>query len=269
MAGRCVFAPGPHLAGFCEIHCCHATPRPSLLIFSLAILFVATGCRRSGGSIEQGDEYYQKRFPRRGARAPGGRREDPRNGAARQKLAASYRELGAMEQAWGEYVRAADLLPDSAVAQLDAADALLFTGQFEDARSRAEKVLAKDPKNVRAHTVRGLATAGLKDTDRAVDEIQKALELDPSRATTYANLAVLQLGAAARRGGSGAEAGGRVAPTESHPGSRWPILLAVEPPGSGGSDTQGGVDHQAHRSGGQPPGHPLCCSGRSAEAETR
>ena len=168
--------------------------KTSLLVASLALLLVASGCRGAGGSIAKGDEYFQKRdFAAAALEYRAVVAHDPRNGVARQKLARSYRALGAMEQAWGEFVRAADLLPDSADAQLDAADALLVTGQFEDARSRAEKVLAQDPKSVRAHTVRGLATAGLKDTDRAVDEIQKALELDPSRATTYANLGALQL----------------------------------------------------------------------------
>ena len=58
-----------------------------------------------------------------------------RNGCARQKLARAYRELGATELAWVEFVRAADLLPDDAGAQLDAAEALLVTGQFEDAKA--------------------------------------------------------------------------------------------------------------------------------------
>ncbi|MEO7271633.1 MAG: tetratricopeptide repeat protein, partial [Vicinamibacterales bacterium] len=171
-------------------------PRRYRLVFVVPVLalLVVAGCRRSKGSIAKGDEFFQKKDYRaasleyRGVLAA-----DNRNGVAHQKLARAYRELGAMEQAWGEFVRAADLLPASADAQLDAAEALLVTGQFEDARSRAEKTLAQDAKNVRAHTIRGLATAGLKDTDRAVDEIQKALELDPSRASTYANLGALQL----------------------------------------------------------------------------
>ena len=119
--------------------------------------------------------------------------QDNRNGVAHQKLARAYQQLGATDQAWKEFVRAADLLPDNAEAQLDAAEALLVTGQYDDAKGRAEKTVVRDPKNVRAHTIRGLATAGLKDTDSAVNEIQKALELDPSRATTYANLGALQL----------------------------------------------------------------------------
>jgi len=166
----------------------------SLAALSVALALVA-GCRRSNGSVEKGDEYFQKKDYRAAAleyRAV--LAKDGRNGSVRQKLARSYRELGATEQAWGEFVRAADLLPDNADAQLDAAEALLVTGQFKDAQDRAQRTLARDPKNVRAHTIRGLAAAGLKDTDSAVNDIQKALELDPSRAATYANLgALLQL----------------------------------------------------------------------------
>ena len=44
-----------------------------------------------------------------------------------------------------EYVRAADLLPDDRTAQLAAAKALLATGQFEDARTRAERIVQRHP----------------------------------------------------------------------------------------------------------------------------
>ena len=104
-----------------------------------------------------------------------------------------HEALEARDVAWREYVRAADLLPDDSEAQLDAAKALLETGQFEDARARAERVIAKDNRNVRAHTLRGLATAGMKDLDSAVKDVQKALELDPSRAASYVSLGTLEL----------------------------------------------------------------------------
>ena len=53
------------------------------------------------------------------------------------------------------------LASDDETAQLDAADALLQTGQFEDGRLRAENVLKKNPKNVRAQMLRAFGTAGL------------------------------------------------------------------------------------------------------------
>src|SRR5436190_21941380 len=96
------------------------------LAASMVVLALAAGCRRSNGSIEKGDEYFQKKDFRAAAlEYRGVLGTDPRNGQARQKLARIYRELGSTELAWGEFVRAADLLPDNAEAQLDAAEALL------------------------------------------------------------------------------------------------------------------------------------------------
>ena len=72
------------------------------------------------------------------------------------KLARTYQELGEAKNAASEYIRAAsDLLPDDTGAQIQAGLVLLLGGRFEDAQTRAEKVLAKDPKNVDAQILRG------------------------------------------------------------------------------------------------------------------
>src|SRR5690606_23821655 len=60
--------------------------------------------------------------------------QDPRFGEARYKLADAYAQLGDLQGAYREYVRAADLMPDNVEAQVKAASFLLLTRQFEDAR---------------------------------------------------------------------------------------------------------------------------------------
>ena len=92
-----------------------------------------------------------------------------------------------------EYVRAADLLPNSVDAQVKAGQMLLVARAFEDARARADKALALDRKSVDAQVLRGNALAGLKDFDAAVSEYQDAIALDPSQAAAYSNLATVQL----------------------------------------------------------------------------
>jgi tetratricopeptide (TPR) repeat protein len=166
----------------------------AVLSTALSTLLLVSGCSRGNGSMARGDELFQKKDYRAALveyRQAGAK--DPKSGLIRQKLAKTYEALDARDTAWREFVRAADLLPDDSEAQLDAAKALLETGQFEDARARAERVIAKDNRNVRAHTLRGLATAGMKDLDSAVKDVQKALELDPSRAGNYVNLGTLEL----------------------------------------------------------------------------
>src|SRR5687767_4973147 len=73
---------------------------------------------------------------------------DPRFGEARLKLADIYLRADEPQNAFREYIRAADLMPDNLVAQLKAGHLHLLGGDFEEARSRADKALAADPKSV-------------------------------------------------------------------------------------------------------------------------
>jgi putative PEP-CTERM system TPR-repeat lipoprotein len=119
--------------------------------------------------------------------------QDARFGEARLKLADAYLAVSEPANAFREYVRAADLMPDDLDVQVKAGTFLLLAGQFEDARARAEKVLARDAKHVQAQILRANALAGLKDLDGAVRDIEQAIHLDPALATTYSNLGALQL----------------------------------------------------------------------------
>ncbi len=72
-------------------------------------------------------------------------------------------------------------MPTNVESQLKAGQMLLLGRQFEDAKARAEGILANDPKNVQAQILRGSALAGLKDLDSAIAQIEEAIDLDPDR----------------------------------------------------------------------------------------
>ncbi len=118
---------------------------------------------------------------------------DPRAGDVRLKLAEIYVQQGDRTKALDEFVRAADVLPDASV-QLKAGSILLIAGRFDDAKYRAERALADDPKNVGAQILLANALAGLRDLDGAVSELQQAIQLQPDRSATYSNLGALELG---------------------------------------------------------------------------
>ncbi len=73
-------------------------------------------------------------------------KNDPRSGETRAKLADAYLNVGDARNAIRETVAAADLLPDDVDAQLKAGQFLLLAGRYEDAKARAERALARDPK---------------------------------------------------------------------------------------------------------------------------
>ena len=100
---------------------------------------------------------------------------------ARYLLAEAYEASGDFEHAYRAYIRAADLLPDDATAQLKAAAYLQRARQYEDAKTRVSAVVAAAPANVDARIALGNALAGLRDFDGAVNQLDEAIRLDPKR----------------------------------------------------------------------------------------
>ena len=119
---------------------------------------------------------------------------DPKFAEAYQELATAYISRGDGPNALRNSIIAADLLPDSIDAQIQAGNLLLIAGKFDDAKARAGKALAKAPQNARAKVLLASAMAGLKDVETAVKELEEAIRLDPKQAAAYASLAVLKAG---------------------------------------------------------------------------
>ncbi|NOT27589.1 MAG: tetratricopeptide repeat protein [Acidobacteria bacterium] len=118
---------------------------------------------------------------------------DPQWGEARRRLSEAYLKNNTPRAALQELVRAADLLPQDSELQLLVGNFMLMAGRFEDARARAELVLAREPTNAAAQVMRGNAMMGLKDFGAALEEMEAALTNDPDRALTLANVGVVQL----------------------------------------------------------------------------
>jgi tetratricopeptide (TPR) repeat protein len=156
---------------------CHRDPHAAMLKFA-----------------KSGDEYAaQGKIPEAIVEYRNALEKDPRAGDVRVKLADAYLKRGDAANAVQEYVRAADVLPDAKV-QLKAGGLLLMAHRFDDAKVRAEKVLAGDPKNVDAQILLANSLAGLKNLDGAVSQLEEAIQLNPDRSATYTNLGALELG---------------------------------------------------------------------------
>jgi tetratricopeptide (TPR) repeat protein len=112
---------------------------------------------------------------------------------ARLGLAETYERAGDLQNAYREYVRAADVLPARLDIQLRAGNFLLVAGRFEDARARAEKVLQSEPNNVEAQVLLGYSLAGLKRLDDAVIQLERALMRGDAGGDAFSNLGTLQM----------------------------------------------------------------------------
>ncbi len=124
--------------------------------------------------------------------------QDANFGEARLKLAEAYELNGDAGRAMPEFIRAADLLPQNDAVQLRSARYLLAAGRFEDAATRAQLVLNRNPRHVDALVIRGNSLLGMRDFDRAISEIEEAISLDPTRESSYTTLAVVRMSAGQR-----------------------------------------------------------------------
>jgi putative PEP-CTERM system TPR-repeat lipoprotein len=163
-------------------------------------LIAASSCRRdpkraAARYAASGDQYVAKaKFPEAIVEYRNAIQRDPSVGTVHAKLADLYLKTEDIPNAAQEYIRAADLLPNDIALQLKAGRLLLLGGRADDAKARAEKILAKDSRDVDAQLLLANAHAGLKDLDGAVAQIEEALRIDPNRSGTYSNLGALELG---------------------------------------------------------------------------
>ncbi len=163
-----------------------------LLLMGLANWACSSPERAKQKYFESANHYFeQKKYKEAIVEYGNALKQDPKFGEARYRLAEAYAETGDVSRAYGEYIRAADLLPGNAEAQLKAGTFLLMAGQFEDAKTRARGILATDPRNAKAQILLGNALAGLKDFDTAVKQMEEAIKIEPN-AAGYASLGTIQ-----------------------------------------------------------------------------
>ena len=144
--------------------------------------------------VTSGDQFVaQKKYPEAIIEFRNAVAQDARFGEARLKLASALEATGNAAGALGEYVRAADLMPDDVRVQLATGQRLLLAGQYPEARARADAILAKDPRDVTGLILMGNALAGLKDFAGAISQMEQAIETDPNGTLWYANLGLLQM----------------------------------------------------------------------------
>jgi putative PEP-CTERM system TPR-repeat lipoprotein len=165
------------------------------VVLALLVATAGSACSKSASYFyESGNQYFAaKQYPEAILQYRSAVTKNPQFAPAHVKLAEAYEASGDTLNSTREYVRAADLLPKDGAVQLKAAKGLLMLGQFEDARTRAQRILENDPKYVEAQILRGNALAGLKDFDAAIADVQDALKSTPDSAATHSNLGAIQM----------------------------------------------------------------------------
>lgn len=162
---------------------------------SLLCLLIVAACGRTPEEyVKRADDFVaEKKYAEAIIDYRNALQKDPQLGQVRLRLADAYSQLGDLQHAYGEYIRAADLLPNNDDAQLKAGAMLLMANRLAEAKTKAQTVLKRAPRNAGALMLLGNALAGTNDLTGAIELVQRAIETSPDTGSAYANLATLQL----------------------------------------------------------------------------
>jgi tetratricopeptide (TPR) repeat protein len=170
----------------------------SRLVLVLTLTLVAVACsdpaRKKQEHLEQGDKYVlEKKDAFAIVEYANAVKIDPKFGEARYKMAQALERTN-NRAALPEYIRAADALPDNREAQIKATQILLLSGRFEDAKTRASALLAKDPNDLEAMLLRANAMAAMKDPEGALAEVEQAMKIAPADSRALVGLGAIRQG---------------------------------------------------------------------------
>ena len=125
---------------------------------------------------------------------------DGENPAAHYALARTYGHLRQFNDARLQLARTVELQPGNLQARVDYGNLLFASGRVDEAKEQANTVLAERPADPGVHAL--LSAIALREGQReaALNEIHRALELDPNRAAFHDDLAMIEAGASTGNG---------------------------------------------------------------------
>jgi tetratricopeptide (TPR) repeat protein len=180
--------------------------RLCLVGFLITALF--TGCSRDPNVrkqkyVESGDRYFaQGKYREAAIQYANAVQIDSRFAQAHYQLGQTYLKLGDSAHAFQELSRTVELAPDNYRAHIDLAN-LLVTARNPDgssnqdylkqARVHLDLLHEKQPQNPEVFEAWADYYAAQNNVAAALQEMQKAIAIDPHRSESYLNLALLQL----------------------------------------------------------------------------
>jgi tetratricopeptide (TPR) repeat protein len=170
-------------------------------IFALTTLFVAlallSGCHSDPNVakqkyLESGKRYSAEAKWREAVIQFGNALKIDRNYPdAHFALAQVYLHTGQFGAAYSEFQHTVDLDPTNFAARIDLANLLLAGGRIDDAQAQANIVANARPNSPDLHELLSAIAFKRGDAAKSLDEMRRALALDPNRAAFHDNLAFL------------------------------------------------------------------------------
>src|SRR5712664_4586519 len=167
------------------------------ILLAVSTLWIA-GCLRDPKNrmqryFDSGMQYLEKgKYPEAAIQFQNAIQIDKNFAAAHYQLAQCFLQQGLWGNAYRELAISTELEPTDLQAQLDLANLLFGSKQFQDARARAESVLKGAPNEVTAQILLARSDAALGNMKAALLEAQRAVEMEPGKPITYLALGLLR-----------------------------------------------------------------------------
>jgi tetratricopeptide (TPR) repeat protein len=167
------------------------------LVF-IVLLIACSGCGRNPNIqkqkyFESGNRYFEKgQYHEASIEFLNAIKVDPKFEQAHYQLAETYIRLQAWPEAYHELKQTIDIDPGNRKAEIEMGDLLVAARLLSEAQAVAERLLQKDTNNADAHALQASLNFAQDNRDAALQELQKAIALDPNRPEFYVQLAAVQ-----------------------------------------------------------------------------
>jgi tetratricopeptide (TPR) repeat protein len=148
--------------------------------------------------LDSGKQFFeQRKYPEATVEFLNALQKDISHREARFLLARTYLAQNDLDAAMRQLRSLLEYYPDDIEANLQLGNIYLQGGNrdpqfFRAAKELAEKVLAKEPKNILGMVLLGNSLAGLRNFTSSIEQFEQALQLDPQNAATLVSLGTAQ-----------------------------------------------------------------------------
>ena len=144
--------------------------------------------------LESGQRYFEKgKYHEAAIQFSNAIQVDPRFTNAHYQLALTYLQLDEPQRAYQELQRTLEIDPNNYKAHVDIANMLISAKNYKLAKEQhLDLLIQQDANDPDVHMAVANYLAGMQDLPGALQEMQKAIALDPKRSELYLNLGMLQ-----------------------------------------------------------------------------
>src|SRR5271165_1352912 len=164
-----------------------SSSRRLILALPVVVSLLFSSCSRDPNVRKQkyfksGQRYFEKeKYPEAAIEFVNAIKIDPGYAEAHHQLAETFLKLQKGQGAYEELARTVELQPENYQARIELANLLILGRDFSQAQEQTDLLMQKLPNDPLVHSTASSLLAGQGNLSGAIEELHKAVALDPSR----------------------------------------------------------------------------------------